>query len=98
MGARIFDIILDAAFLLTVVSFLLAVGLFLLTIDSFSFFTYSRSFSAYSLVSLLTVGAFCLQWESASNKGLRGCKQRSLTVSKKTPTVSKKFPPIVFVC
>ena len=36
---------------------------FLLTIGVF--FAYSFSF-------LLTVGAFCLQWESASNKGLKG--------------------------
>ena len=78
---------LDAAFLLTVGSFLLTVELFYLRLTI--------------LALLLTVGALCLQllsfftynwsvfwlqWESASNKGLKGlqakklnlnCKQRS---------------------
>ena len=37
---------------------------------------------------------FCLQWESASLlRALRDCKQRSLTVSKKAPTASKKASP-----
>ena len=29
----------------------------------------------------------------AFNKALKDCKQRSLTVSNKAPTVSKKLPP-----
>ena len=41
---------------LTIVAFLLTLLAFLLTI----------------LASSLTSGAFCLQWESASNKGLKG--------------------------
>ena len=60
-----------------------------LTIDNFSFSTYNWSsllailaFSLTILACLLTVGAFCLQWESASNKGLKDCRQRSLSVSK----------------
>ena len=36
---------------------------------------------------------FCLQWEVRLISALRGCKQRSLTVSKKNPTVSKKASP-----
>ena len=89
--------VLDAAFLLTVGSFLLTVELFYL--------------QSIIVASILTVGAllltvlafflqlehFCLQWESASNKGLRDCKQRSLTVSKKAPTVSKKTSPKTFL-
>ena len=47
---------------------------------SFSFFTYSWSFFAYS-------GKLRLI------RALRDCKQRSLTVSKKAPTVSKKASP-----
>ena len=47
------------------------------------FFAYSFSFFCH-----LQLELFCLQWESVSNKGLKG--QRSLTVSKKAPTVSKK--------
>ena len=42
---------------------------FLLTVDNFSFFTYSWSsfsFFAYGW------SFFCLQWESASNKRLKG--------------------------
>ena len=69
-------------------------GAFLLTIDNFSF--------------LLTVGALLLtvlaslqyNWSFFACSGkvrliraLRDCKQRSLTVSKKAPTVSKKLPP-----
>ena len=49
----------DAAFLLTIGSFLLTVGLFLPTVDTLSFF-------------YLQLELFCLQWESASNKGLEG--------------------------
>ena len=59
-------------------------GEFLLT-DNFCFFTYNWSFLLTILVFLLTVGVFCLQWESASNKGLKGlyakkpnCKQKKL--------------------
>ena len=55
-------------------------GAFLLTVDNFSFFTYSWSFLAYSgKVRLI--------------RALSDCKQRSLTVSKKAPTVSKKASP-----
>ena len=67
---------------------------FLLTIDNSSFSLANWSFLLTILVSLLTVGVFCLQWENAFDKGFkRDCKQRSLAVSKKTPTVSKKLPP-----
>ena len=31
-------------------------------------------------------------------RALRDCKQRSLTVSKKAPTVSKKLPPFFIIC
>ena len=34
---------------------------------------------------------FCLQWEVRPIRALRDCKPRSLTISKKTPTVSKKL-------
>ena len=53
---------------------------FLLTADTCSFFPYSWSFLAYTgKVRLI--------------RALRDCKQRSSTVSKKAPTVSKKLPP-----
>ena len=82
-------------FLLTVGSFLLTVELFylqltflasLLTVGAFwltilAFSAYNWSFLAYS-------GKVCL------TRALRHCKQRSLTVSKKTPTVSKKTSPV----
>ena len=55
-------------------------GVFLLTVDNFRCFTYNWSFFAYN-------GKVCLR------RALRDCKQRSLTVSKKAPTVSKKLPP-----
>ena len=65
-------------FYLQLTNFFLTVGAFWL--DSFSFFTYSWSFFAYSgKVHLI--------------RALRGCKQRSLSVSKKAPTVrTKAFP------
>ena len=53
-------------------------------------FTWSWSFSLTILVFLLTVWAFCLQWDSVSNNALRAYKQRSLTVSEKASTVSRK--------
>ena len=81
-------------FLLTVGSFLLTVELFLLTIDNFSFFTYNWSFFAYNF------SFFAYNWSFFAYSGkvrliraLRDCKQRSLTVSKKAPTVSKKAAP-----
>ena len=64
--------------------------IFLLTVDYSSFFAYNLAFLLAVGVILLTVGAFCLQWESASKKDLRDCKPRSLTASKKAPTVTCK--------
>ena len=71
-------------------------GAFLLTVDNFSLFTYRWNFFTYSF-SFLTYS-----WSFSAYSGkvrliraLRDCKQRSLPVSKKTPTVSKtkKLPP-----
>ena len=72
-------------------------GAFLLTVDNFSFFTYSWSFFAYSF------SFFTYSWSFFAYSGkvlliraLRDCKQRSLGVSKKAPTLSKKsFPPFL---
>ena len=66
---------------------------FLLTIDNFSFFAYNWSFFAYSF-SFFTYNwsFFAYSGKVRLIKALRNCKQRSLTVSKKTPTVSKKLP------
>ena len=62
-------------------------GAFLLAVDNFSFSTYSWTF-------------FACRWSFFAYSGkvlliraLRDCKQRSLTVSKKAPTVSKKASP-----
>ena len=76
-------------------------GAFLLTVDNFSFSTYNWSSFAYSF-------SFpCLQLELFFAYGgkvrliraLRDCKQRSFTVSKKAPTVSKKASPCcICVC
>ena len=70
--------ILDAAFLLTVGSFLLTLELFIffvfyLQLTILAFLLAVGAFLLTVLASLLTVGAFfCVQWESASNKGLKG--------------------------
>ena len=67
---------------LTILAFLLTVGAFVA--HGFSFFTYSWSFFAYS-------GKMHLI------RALRDCKQRSLTVSKKAPTVIQKASPLSFL-
>ena len=84
----------DAAFLLTVGSFLLTVELFLLAIDNFCSCTYSWSFFGYNF------SFFTYSWSFFAYNGkvrliraFRDCKQRSLTVSKKAPTVSQKASP-----
>ena len=63
---------MGCGFLLTVGNFLLTMELFYLQLTSLAFFTYNFSFFAYTFSFLLTVGAFCLQWESPSNKRLKG--------------------------
>ena len=79
-------------------------GAFLLTVDNFSFFTYSWSFFDYNF------SFFAYSWRSFAHSGkvrliraLRDRKQRSLTVSTKAPTVSKKaspllIPQVIIVC
>ena len=52
-------------------------GAILLTIDNFSFLLTVGVSSLTSLVFYLQLEFFCLQWESASNKRLRDCKQNS---------------------
>ena len=70
-------------------------GALLLTVDNFSLFAYSWSLFAYNFIS------FTYSWSSFAYSGqvrliraLRDCKRRSLTVSKKAPTVSKKVSPV----
>ena len=64
--------LLDTAFLLTVGSFQLTVELFYLQLTILAFLLTVGAFLLAALAFLLTVGALCLQWESASNKGLKG--------------------------
>ena len=73
-------------------------GAFLLAIDNFSFFAYNWSFFAYNNISFfLTVPSFfTYSGKVRLISALRDCKQRSLTVSKKAPTVSKKASPDIF--
>ena len=69
-------------------------GAFLLTVDNFSFFAYSWSFFAHSF-SFLTHSwsSFAYSGKVHLIRALRDCKQRSLTVSKKAPTVSESATP-----
>ena len=67
---------------------------FLLTVDNSSFSTYSWSFFTYNF------SFFAHSWSFFAYNGkvrliraLRDCEQRSWTVSKKAPTVSKKASP-----
>ena len=87
---------LDAAFLLTVGSFLITMELFYLQLTIVAFLLTILAFLLTVLASLLTVGDY--SGKVRLRKALRDCKQRSLTVSKKAPTVSKKTSPIVFSC
>ena len=78
--------------------------IFLLTVGSFlAFFSYSWSLFTHNFGFLLTIGAFFAYNGKVPLKStLRDCKQSSLTVSKKAPTVSKKASPVVifrsFLC
>ena len=83
----------DLAFLLTVGSFLLTVELFYLQLTILAFLLTVGAFP-------LTFSAFYLQLELFAKSGKvrlisasRDCKQRSLTVSKKAATASKKASP-----
>ena len=64
-----------------------------LTVDNFSFFAYNWSLFVYNF-SLFTYNwsffAYITVGKCMKLRALRDCKQRSLTVSKKAPTVSKK--------
>ena len=87
---------MDAAFLLTVGGFLLTVELFYLQLTILAFLLTAGAFLFTVLASLLTVGAFlCYSGKVRLIRALRDCKQRSLTVSKKAPTVSKKASPLL---
>ena len=69
-------------------------GAFLLTVPNFSFFTYNWSFFAPN-ISFLTYSwsFFAYSGKVRLIRALRDCKQRSLTVRKKAPTVSRKASP-----
>ena len=76
-------------FLLTVGSFLLTVELFYLQLTILAFLLTVGAFLLTVLACLLTVGAFfAYSGKVRLIRALRDCKQRSLTASKKTPTVS----------
>ena len=70
------------------------------------FFAYSWKLPSYNGALLLTVDDFCffscswscfgLQWEAASNKGLKGLEAKKLNCKQKAPTVSKKASPIAY--
>ena len=82
----------DAASLLTVGSFLLTVELFYLQLTIVALLLTIGAFLLTVLASLLTVGAFlAYSGKLRLTRALKDCKQRSLTVSKKAPTVSKAF-------
>ena len=75
-------------------------GAFLLTVDNLSFFAYNWSLFAYSFGYFThSFSFFTCSWSFFAYSGkvcliraFRDCKQRSLTVSEKAPTVSKKLP------
>ena len=86
---------LDAALLLIIRSFLLTMELFLLTVVFGSFFTYSWSCVAYNFSSsTCTCSFFAYNGKLHLISTLTDGKQRSSTVSKEAPTVSKKDFPL----
>ena len=88
---------LDAAVLLTVGSFLLTVELFYLQLTNLASLLTVGASLLIALAFLLTVGAFfTYSGKMHLIRALRDCKQRSLAVSKKAPTVSKKASPHPF--
>ena len=81
-------------FWLTVGSFLLTVELFYLQLTILAFLLTVLASLLTVLAPLLTVGAFfAYSGKVRLIRALRDCKQRSLTVSKKAPTVSEKASP-----
>ena len=74
-------------------------GAFLLTIDNFSFCTYSWSFPAYNFSFFAySWSFFLLTTGKRLIRALRDCKQRSLTVSKKSSNCKfKNFPPFLSI-
>ena len=87
----------ECGFLLTVESFLLTAELFCLQL-TILVFTYSWSCFGYSLsLFTYTVGVFfAYSGKVHLIRALRDCKQRSLTVSNKAPTVRENFPPFLW--
>ena len=84
----------DAASLLTIGSFLLVVELFYLQLRILAFYL------QLELLCLQLKLFYCWSFLAYGRKvrlirALRDCKQRSLTVSKQAPTVSKKASPVV---
>ena len=90
---------MDAAFLLTVGSFLLTVELFYLQSTSLAFLLTIGAFSLTVLFSFFTYSWSLFPYSGKVRliRALRDCKQRSLTVSKKAPTVSKKASPLRYL-
>ena len=91
----------DAAFLLTIGSFLLTSELFCLQLCLGAFSLTVRAVFLTVQAFLLTIELLCLQLSFFAYSGkvcIRSpstdCKQRSSTVSKEAPTVSRKLPPI----
>ena len=67
----------------------------LLTVHNYSFFTYSWSF--FVSIFHFQLELFCLHWESASSKGLKGLYAKKLNCKqKKAPTVSEKASSLSF--
>ena len=100
----IFEFMTDAAFLLTVGSFLLTLELFHLQLTILAFLLrvgpllVSWSFLAYNFSFVFTVGAFfACSWKVRLIRALRDCKQRSLTVSKKSSNSKWKSSPRLFL-
>ena len=88
------EIITDGAFVLTVGSVLLTVELFYLQLTILAFLLTVGA----SLLTVLAFAAYSWSFFAYSEKvrllrALRDCKQRSSTVSREAPTVSKRASP-----
>ena len=80
----------DAASLLTVGSFPLTVELFYLQLTILAFLLTVGASLLTALAFYLQLELFCLQWESASTKGLKGLQAKKLNCKQKSSNCKTK--------
>ena len=85
---------MDAAFLLTIGSFLPTVELVYLQLTILALLLTVGAFVLTALAFYLQLEFFCLQWESASNKGLEGLQAKKLNCKQNNSNCKWKTSPL----